>query len=146
MRQVIYFLLVSIIFQTQLSAQWHKVEQINSQFVYSALFTGDDYFVGGDSLYISRDKGLTWQSTTLDGQAIEVTALFKYGNRIFAGTYGNGVFISINNGISWQSYNSGLSSYAFYAKKFVTILFLLSLIILILIENKNRISETFKKY
>ncbi len=120
MRQVIYFLLVSIIFQTQLSAQWQKVEQINSQFVYSALFTGDDYFVGGDSLYISRDKGLTWQSITVNGQAVEITALFKYGNRIFAGTYGNGVFISINNGISWQSYNSGLSSYALYAKKFVT--------------------------
>lgn len=119
MRQVIYFLLVSIIFQTQLSAQWQKVEQINSQFVYSALFTGDDCFVGSDSLYISRDRGLTWQSTTLNGHAIEVTALFKYDNKIFAGTYGNGVFISINNGLSWQNYNLGLSGFTLYAKKFV---------------------------
>jgi len=109
-----------LLFNLHLSAQWQKVETINSQFVYTAVFAGDDYFVGGDSLYISRDKGLTWQSITVNGQTVEITALFKYGNRIFAGTYGSGVFVSINNGISWQSYNSGLSSYALYAKKFVT--------------------------
>jgi photosystem II stability/assembly factor-like uncharacterized protein len=108
------------VFSYQSFAQWQKVDVITSPYVYSALFDGDDYFVGGDSLYISRDRGLTWQSTTLNGQTIEITALFKYDNKIFAGTYGSGVFVSINNGISWQSYNSGLSSYALYAKKFVS--------------------------
>jgi photosystem II stability/assembly factor-like uncharacterized protein len=107
------------LFSTQLFAQWNKIEEITSPFVYSALFDGDDFFVGGDSLYISRDRGLTWQSTTLNGQTIEITALFKYDNKIFAGTYGSGVFYSSNNGISWQNYNFGLSSFALYAKKFV---------------------------
>ena len=120
MKNLLSLLFITILFSTQSFAQWDKIEEITSPFIYSALFDDDNIYVGGDSLYISRDRGLTWQSTTLNGQAIEITALFKYDNKIFAGTYGSGVFVSINNGISWQSYNSGLSSYALYAKKFVT--------------------------
>jgi len=119
MKQIISFVGLIIIFSSQLTAQWQKADQINSQFVYSALFVNNDFFVGGDSLYISRDRGLTWQSATLNGQAIEITELFKYDNKIFAGTYGSGVFISTDNGLSWQSYNSGLGAFALYAEKFV---------------------------
>ena len=120
MKHLLFVLCMLLVFSYQSFAQWQKVDVITSPYVYSALFDGDDYFVGGDSLYISRDRGLTWQSTTLNGQTIEITALFKYDNKIFAGTYGSGVFVSTNNGISWQSYNSGLSSYALYAEKFVS--------------------------
>ena len=116
----LFVLCMLLVFSYQSFAQWQKVDVITSPYVYSALFDGDDYFVGGDSLYISRDRGSTWQSSTLNGQTIEITALFKYDNKIFAGTYGSGVFVSTNNGISWQSYNSGLSSYALYAEKFVS--------------------------
>ena len=119
MKQIISFVGLIIIFSSQLTAQWQKADQINSQFVYSALFVNNDFFVGGDSLYISRDRGLTWQSATLNGQAIEITELFKYDNKIFAGTYGSGVFISTDNGLSWQSYNYGLSAFALYEEKFV---------------------------
>lgn len=119
MKKIISFVGAVIIFNSLLSAQWHKVEQINSEYVYSALFVDNDFFIGGDSLYISRDRGLTWQSTTLNGQAIEITALFKFDSKIFAGTYGNGVYRSTDNGNSWQPYNAGLSGFALYAKKFV---------------------------
>ncbi|HEX9252600.1 MAG TPA: T9SS type A sorting domain-containing protein [Ignavibacteriaceae bacterium] len=120
MKISISFLYIIIFFSSQIFAQWNKVEDITSPFVYSVLFDADNIFVGGDSLYISRDRGLTWQSATLIGQVIEITALFKYDNMIFAGTYGSGVFISSNNGSSWQSYNSGLGAFALYAKKFVS--------------------------
>ncbi|MCU0344823.1 MAG: T9SS type A sorting domain-containing protein [Ignavibacterium sp.] len=119
MKVSISFLYIIIFFSSQIIAQWNKVEEITSPFVYSAFFDDDNIYVGGDSLYISRDRGLTWQSATLNGQAIEITALFKSDNRIFAGTYGNGVYVSSNNGLSWQSYNSGLGAFALYAKKFV---------------------------
>lgn len=120
MKQIILFIGLVIIFSSQLTAQWQKVEAVTSPLVYSVLFDEDDIFVGGDSLYISRDRGATWQSSTLNGQVIEITVLFKKENRIYAGTYGNGVFISSDNGLSWQNYNSGLTGFALYAKKFVS--------------------------
>lgn len=119
MRQFICTLVISIIFSSQYFAQWNKVEQITSPFIYSVLFDDNDIYVGGDSLYISRDKGKTWEASIVTNQPIEITALFKYGGKLFAGTYGSGVYISSNNGMSWQSFNLGLMDFAFYAKKFV---------------------------
>lgn len=120
MKVSISFLYIIIFFSSQIFAQWNKVEEITSPFVYSALFDDDNIYVGGDSLYISRDRGLTWQASTLSGQSIEITALFKFGEKLFAGTYGYGVFISTNNGTSWQSFNLGINDFALFAKKFVS--------------------------
>src|SRR5574338_714984 len=119
MRQFICTLVISIIFSSQYFAQWNKVEQITSPIVYSVLFDNNDIYVGGDSLYISRDKGQTWEASIVTNQPIEITALFKYGGKLFAGTYGSGVYISANNRMSWQSFNLGLMDFAYYAKKFV---------------------------
>lgn len=113
-------ILVIISFSVQSFSQWTKVEQIASPDIYSVLFDGEDIFVGGDSLFISRNLGLTWQSIVPGFNPIEITALYKTNNTIFLGTYGNGVFISSNNGDSWQSFNNGLSEYAKYSKKFVS--------------------------
>lgn len=54
------------------------------------------------------------------GDPIEITALYKFGNLIYLGTYGSGVYVSNNNGDSWSPFNSGLGSYAEYAKKFIS--------------------------
>lgn len=120
MRQIICTLVISIIFSSQYFAQWNKIEEITSPFIYTVLFDEDNIYVGGDSLYISRDRGKTWQSSIVSSQPIEITGLFKYGRKLFAGTYGNGVYISSNNGTSWESFNLGLIDFAFYAKKFVS--------------------------
>ena len=120
MKDIISLLYITILFSTQLFAQWNKVEEITSPFVYSALFDGDNIYVGGDSLYISRDRGLTWQASVPTGQTIELTAISKFGDIIYLGTYGSGVYISSNNGDSWLPFNSGLGSYAEFAKKFVS--------------------------
>ena len=120
MKDIISLLYITILFSTQLFAQWNKVEEITSPFVYSALFDDDNIYVGGDSLYISRDRGLTWQASAPTGQTIELTAISKFGDIIYLGTYGSGVYISSNNGDSWLPFNSGLGSYAEFAKKFVS--------------------------
>lgn len=120
MKVSISFLFIIIFFCSQIFAQWNKVEEITSPFVYSAIFDDDSIYVGGDSLYISRDRGLTWQASALSGQSIEITALFKFGQKLFAGTYGNGVYISSNSGTSWQSFNLGINDFALFAKKFVS--------------------------
>ncbi|MEJ5261317.1 MAG: T9SS type A sorting domain-containing protein [Ignavibacterium sp.] len=107
-----------LIFQSNLVSQWIKVESIYSYNIYSALFYDNNILIGGDSLYISRDKGVTWNKINPAAQVIETTALLKVNANIFLGTYGNGVFVSSDNGESWQSYNNGLNGYALFAKKF----------------------------
>jgi photosystem II stability/assembly factor-like uncharacterized protein len=120
MRQYLFFLCTCLIFTSQSLAQWTKVEEISSPYIYSALFDGDNIFVGGDSLYISKNRGLTWQASAPTGQPIEITAISKFGDVIYLGTYSSGVYISSNNGDSWSPFNSGLGAYAEYAKKFVS--------------------------
>ncbi len=120
MKNLLSLLYITILFSTQLFAQWNKIEEITSPFIYSVLFDDNNIYGGGDSLYVSRDKGISWQASTPSGQPIEITALFKLGEKLFAGTYGNGVFKSSNNGTSWESFNLGLNDFALYAKKFVS--------------------------
>ncbi|MFN3873905.1 MAG: T9SS type A sorting domain-containing protein [Ignavibacterium sp.] len=119
MKFPILFLYILILSNSQILAQWSKIEAITSPFIFSALFDENNIFVGGDSLYISRDSGKSWTATAPSGQTIEITALFKTDDIIFLGTYGSGIYISTNSGDSWQSFNNGLNSYALYAKKFV---------------------------
>lgn len=114
---LLYF---TIFFTSQITAQWGKVEEITAPIIYSALFDGDNIFVGGDSLYKSTNRGQTWSATAPTGQLIEITAISKFGNVLYLGTYGSGVYRSTNNGDSWLPFNSGLGSFAEYAKKFVS--------------------------
>lgn len=120
MRIILLFINITILFSSQIMAQWNKVEVITSPLIYSALFDGDNIFVGGDSLYISNNRGLSWTALAPTGSPIEITALYKFGNLIYLGTYGSGVYISNNGGSSWSPFNSGLGLYAEYAKKFVS--------------------------
>lgn len=48
-----------------------------------------------------------WQQTSLDTYAISTYAVS--GNYIFAGAYGEGIFLSTDNGINWTQVNSGLT-------------------------------------
>ncbi len=98
------------------SAQWEKIEDIKYSFINAVLFDSNNIFVGADSLYISRNKGLTWESKSISNASPEITVLFKADNRIIAGTYGNGIYHSTNSGESWQSFNKGISGFALYAK------------------------------
>lgn len=116
MKQIIIFLIVCSL---QSFAQWNRVEEIEYPFIFSALFSGDDIFIGADSLYISRDRALSWSSYLPSNEPIEITALFKSENLIFLGTYGHGIFISSDNGQNWNQFNNGLGDFAEYAKTFI---------------------------
>ncbi len=99
-------------------AQWKKVEAIKSSIVYSALFSGDNIYVGTDSLYISSDRGLTWESKIISPQPLDITSMCKIDNQIFAGTYGAGIYLSTDDGHTWNSLSTGLGGFANYASVF----------------------------
>jgi len=110
----------SIVLAAQISlAQWNRIERIPSTIIFSVHFNGNNIFVGADSLYISRDRGQTWQANLIAGQQLDITTFIQADEKIFAGTYGQGVFLSTDDGHSWLPFNSGLSGFALYAKTFV---------------------------
>jgi hypothetical protein len=75
---------------------------------------GANIFVSyGGVIYLSTDDGMTWNTAADSGLIYVVASLAAYpdgkgGTNLFAGTYAGGVFLSTNNGGSWQAINSGL--------------------------------------
>ncbi|MFI5236807.1 MAG: T9SS type A sorting domain-containing protein [Ignavibacteriales bacterium] len=65
--------------------------------------------VGG--VYISSDNGENW---VLSLSNPWVTSILTIGSNIFAGTFGDGIWRSTNNGNTWGQINDGLGSGAYY--------------------------------
>ncbi len=62
----------------------------------------------GGQVYISSDSGSTWLAT--GGGPSQALCLANSGNTIFAGTNGQGIYFTTNNGASWSVSNSGLGN------------------------------------
>ena len=61
-------------------------------------------------LGLSYNANAQWTSVSITGSTKDVRCLASTGTNIFAGTYGDGMFLSTNNGNSWTAVNTGLSS------------------------------------
>jgi hypothetical protein len=57
---------------------------------------------------LSNIANAQWQQTSLSNTFVDAFAI--KGDTIFAGTYGDGVYLSSNNGISWSAVNTGLTN------------------------------------
>ena len=69
----------------------------------NAVFAGTDY---GGGVFKSTNLGLQW---TLSGLANEYTeALMTLGHNVFAGTVDRGVYLSTDDGLTWQDWNQGI--------------------------------------
>lgn len=102
--------LLVLVFASTASAQWSRVTEVPIGNIYSVFASGDTILAGADSLvYISTNGGLSWkQSAPVIPERRPVTAPRVHGGRIYAGTFGKGVFFSTNLGDSWNSFNQGL--------------------------------------
>ena len=68
-------------------------------------------YVGtGRGLFVSTDKGLSWNQPDSSISKSAVLSIFFYNNEIFIGTLGMGVFKSTDKGFTWQSASIGLES------------------------------------
>ncbi|MEI6820311.1 MAG: T9SS type A sorting domain-containing protein [Bacteroidota bacterium] len=74
---------------------------------------GQDNLYGTAKIYLSSYYGQVCKNVTdwdLPQDSLIVTALAIDGNYVFAGTYGKGVYITQNNGVSWKAVNNGLTN------------------------------------
>ena len=64
---------------------------------------------------------MTWTSRTLGSSINDVYALAVSGTNILAGTQGNGIFISTNNGNTWTVVNNGLTGFGLFVNSFAVL-------------------------
>ncbi len=99
-----------IFLTTNNGTSWSKVDTgLSNLGISSLIINGENIFAGtyGGGVFLSTNSGKTWTATALDSQYVWSLALS--GSNIFAGTQ-KGIYLSSDNGSSWNQINSGLTS------------------------------------
>ena len=92
------------------SAQWTRVADLPAADVFTVRATGDTLVAGTRTLaYVSIDGGASWRPSAPPGSGVPViqSVLVRNGE-LYAGTAGQGVFVSHDLGQTWQGFNQGL--------------------------------------
>jgi hypothetical protein len=92
------------------SAQWSRITDVPATDVFSVWTNGDTIAAGTDtSVYVSTNDGVSWKpSTRVAIGATSITTVRVVNGRLYAGTFGQGVFVSDDLGDTWSSFNQGL--------------------------------------
>jgi photosystem II stability/assembly factor-like uncharacterized protein len=61
-----------------------------------------------DYVLRSRDTAQTWQSIIVSPDSSSITTFASIGNKLLAGTYGEGIYLSLDSGITWTLDNFGM--------------------------------------
>ena len=92
------------------SAQWTRVAGVPPTPVPTVWANGDTIAAGVDSaVYVSTDAGATWRrSAKVAPRVTSTQALWVRNGRLYAGTFGQGVHVSDDLGVTWSPFNDGL--------------------------------------
>ena len=92
------------------AAQWDRVADLPASNVFSLTTKGDTIVAGTDtSVFVSTNAGASWHHSPRPAAGVAaITAVLMRNGRLFAGAFGQGVFISDNLGATWQAFNQGL--------------------------------------
>lgn len=90
-------------------AQWQRIDDLPAANTPSLLAHQGALYAGTDSTVWRSADGVDWQrGATLPQPGSFVDALYHDGTTLFAGTGGNGLFVSPTDGITWQHFSQGL--------------------------------------
>jgi hypothetical protein len=91
-------------------AQWTRVLQLPATDIFSVWTNGDTIAAGAESTaFVSTNAGTSWIPTAkVASGATAIQAVRVHKGRLYAGTYGQGVFVSQDLGATWQNFSQGL--------------------------------------
>lgn len=97
------------------SAQWIRVGALPARDVFCIRSVGDTIAAGVDTaVFVSTNAGVTWRRSSKPTPGVTlIGAVLIRNHRLFAGTFGQGVFVSDDLGTTWQAFNQGLVGGAF---------------------------------
>jgi len=102
-----FFLFINTLF-----SQWIPVNDIPNNINIPSIFTeSNTIYAGADNvIYTSTNGGNSWnKSSVIYSDADFVSSVIKHQNKIYAATYNYGVFVSSDEGNSWDEINNGLT-------------------------------------
>lgn len=70
-------------------------------------------------IFLSTDGGKSWMRKNNGLITTNINDIYSDGFKLFAGTYGGGVFMSADNGNTWTAIKSGLSGQALYVNSVI---------------------------
>jgi len=99
---------------------WAEVnEGLTSKTIHMLTPVGNNLFAAtSNGLFISKNNGSNWALSGIPG--INIITVKADNNKIYAGTWGEGVFVSSDDGTSWEKKNNGLTALTVYAIAFDT--------------------------
>lgn len=103
--------LVAACFSASYAAEWTRVGEVPAG-EFLSLYVGEDrlYAGGAGVVYIYDGNNRSWTaSKPVSETADHIAAIIAAGNRLFAGTYYEGVFESTDGGANWTPRNDGLT-------------------------------------
>ena len=112
--KLIITILLLLTFSTSFS-QWTRVEQLPASNIFSLFHKDSVMYAGGTNvIYISRNKGLTWNTSAAIPQLSADTSLIRniivYKNELYISSPREGVFKSPDGGTTWQDISAGIPS------------------------------------
>ncbi len=92
------------------AAQWTRVPEVPAADVFSVWANGDTIAAGVDTaVYVSTDTGATWKRSVQVAPGVNrIGAVWVRHGRLYAGTFGQGMFVSDDLGTTWLGFNQGL--------------------------------------
>lgn len=92
------------------AAQWTRVPDVPASDVFTVWANGDTIAAGADTaVYVSTNAGATWRrSVKVAAGVTTVKTVWIRNGRLYAGTFGQGVFVSDDLGATWLGFSQGL--------------------------------------
>lgn len=109
---------------TNLGQNWTDISStLPYRYIYSILIDSSRIFVGtSNGVYFTQNNGTSWALAPISIPAgTVVQTLAMKDSIILAGTFGYGVFISTDHGLSWSPSNSGFTGTNYFVR-FITVI------------------------
>src|SRR6185436_2486117 len=103
------FTLVSVLCFLTSFSQWTRVEQLPSSDIFTVYHKDNILYAGGKRIiYVSKDEGQTWDSTTTIPGPPLINNIIVYKDELYAASAPSGVFKSPDGRIKCQNISTGL--------------------------------------